>query len=372
MRRPGNPGNPGDHVHWRRVARLALLTLVALSLFACGLSGAQGTSPTPYSSATTTSGDITPSCGATGCTQGQGVRGVQVFVEPDAGVTPVIHAIAGATHSVWVEVYLLTDSRVIAALEDAERRGVDVRVMVEEHPFGGDVTVPQRTVQTLTTAGIQARFANPAYHFTHVKMLIIDRATVYVLTANLSRSGLGGSSAARNREFGVIDTHADDVAEAAAIFQADWNRTQPVLHDSNMVVSPVNARSKITELLEQARTSLLIEDEEMYDTASEDALIAAARRGVSVRLILPGSSDIEAADASRLKAGGVRIVYVSSPYMHAKVIIADDHLAFVGSENFSQTSLDKNREVGLLLADATALATLTGTFARDWAVGKPA
>jgi cardiolipin synthase A/B len=353
----------------RQVARLAALMLVMMLVPACGLSG---TRVTQRPGGVIASPQSASSCVGDGCAQGLGVRGVQMFVEPGAGVTPVTSAITGATRSVWVEVYLLTESRVVAALEDAEQRGVDVRVMLEEHPFGGDVVSPQRTLQTLTTARIQARFADPAYHYTHAKMLIIDGATLYILTANLSRSGLGGSSVARNREFGIIDTHADDVAEAAAIFRADWNRTQPVLHDGNMVVSPVNARPKITTLLDQARTSLLIEDEEMYDAASEDALIAAARRGVSVRLILSGASNIEAADAARLKAGGVRIVYVSSPYIHAKVIIADGRLAFVGSENFSQTSLDKNREVGLLLADPAALATLTATCDRDWAVGEPA
>ena len=63
---------------------------------------------------------------------------------------------------------------------------------------------------------------------------------------------------------------------------------------------------------------------------------------------------------------------MSAPYIHAKVIVADGWLAFVGSENFSATSLDENREVGLLLADTTALATITTTFERDWAVGEPA
>jgi phosphatidylserine/phosphatidylglycerophosphate/cardiolipin synthase-like enzyme len=183
---------------------------------------------------------------------------------------------------------------------------------------------------------------------------------------------LGGSSLGRNREFGVIDTHGEDVAEAVAIFQADWNRTQPMLHGANLVVSPVNSRAKITALIASAQTSLQIEDEEMYDTSSENALIAAARRGVSVRLILPGPADIEVADVARLKAGGVQLVYVSAPFIHAKVIVADGRLAFVGSENFSSTSLDENREVGLLLADTTALATITTTFERDWAVGDPA
>lgn len=353
----------------RRILWLALLTLALVLALIVGLrilwptlhpGGATAAPPHP-----------TPCVGAS-CALGPGVQGVQLFVEPSAGAKPVTSAIAAATHSVWVEVYLLTDARVIAALEDARRRGVDVRVMLDEHPFGFDVVSPQRTLQTLTTAGIQAKFANSAYTYTHAKMLIIDGATLFILTANLSQSGLGGSSLARNREFGVIDTHGEDVAEAAAIFQADWNHTQPALHDTNMVVSPVNSRAKITTLIASAQTSLLVEDEEMYDTSSEDALIAAARRGVSVRLILPGSTDIGAADVARLKSGGVQLVYVSAPFIHAKVIVADGRLAFVGSENFSSTSLDENREVGLLLADTTALTTITTTIERDWAVGQPA
>src|SRR5690348_11209208 len=155
-------------------------------------------------------------CSGESCALGPGVRDVQLFVEPDAGAKPVTSAIAAATHSVWVEVYLLTDARVIAALEDAVRRGVDVRVLLEEHPYGFDVVSPQRTIQTLITAGIHACFANPTYRYTHAKMMIVDNATLYMLTANLSRSGLGGSTVARNREFGVIDTHPDDVAEALA------------------------------------------------------------------------------------------------------------------------------------------------------------
>lgn len=345
------------------VALGALLTMTPIAPSVLSALHHARSSPAPHHTAP---------CVGESCALGPGLRDVQLFVEPDAGAKPVTSAIAAATHSVWVEVYLLTDASVIAALEDARRRGVDVRVMLDEHPYGFDVVSPQRTLQILATAGIQAKFANSAYTYTHTKMLIIDGATLYILTANLSQTGLGGSSLGRNREFGVIDTHGEDVAEAVAIFQADWNRTQPVLHDANMVVSPVNSRTKIMALIAGAHTSLQIEDEEMYDTSSENALIAAARRGVSVRLILPGPADIDAADVARLKAGGVQLVYVSAPFIHAKVIVADGRLAFVGSENFSSTSLDGNREVGLLLADTTALETITTTFARDWAVGDPA
>jgi cardiolipin synthase A/B len=47
-------------------------------------------------------------------------------------------------------------------------------------------------------------------------------------------------------------------------------------------------------------------------------------------------------------------------------------ITFTGSENFSSTSLDENRELGIVLADPTALATLTHTFEQDWALGDAA
>src|SRR5207248_11684636 len=71
------------------------------------------------------------------CTVGPGVQGVQVFVEPEAGEHPITDAISAAKKSVWLEMYLLTDRNVIRALEEAANRGIDVRVLLEPHPFGG-------------------------------------------------------------------------------------------------------------------------------------------------------------------------------------------------------------------------------------------
>ena len=64
--------------------------------------------------------------------------------------------------------------------------------------------------------------------------------------------------------------------------------------------------------------------------------------------------------------GGVQVRYSVALFMHAKLIVADGARAFVGSQNFSATSLDQNRELGILVADPAALATLAGTFAGDW------
>jgi cardiolipin synthase A/B len=146
---------------------------------------------------------------------------VQVFAEPDAGEAPVLQAIRAASRSVWVEVYLLTDRNVVHALEDAAARGLDVRVLLEPHPFGGGVVSVQVTLDELNAAGAQARASDPAYHYTHAKFIVIDAATAYILTSNLTKSGLGGSSVTANRDYGVVDMNPGDVAEVTAIFQAD-------------------------------------------------------------------------------------------------------------------------------------------------------
>jgi len=67
-----------------------------------------------------------------------------------------------------------------------------------------------------------------------------------------------------------------------------------------------------------------------------------------------------------LLRGGVHVRYISVVYMHAKLMIADGSRAFVGSENFSANSLDNNRELGLLIAEPSAIMTLSQTFQQDW------
>src|SRR5207302_6571178 len=127
------------------------------------------------------------------CTTGAGVQGVQVFVEPDAGEHPITDAITSAKKSVWLEIYLLTDRNVIRALEEAPNRGVDVRVMLEPHPFGGGGS-PARTMDQLKAAGAKVEASDPSFALTHEKGMIIDGTAAYIMTSNFSRAALGGSS----------------------------------------------------------------------------------------------------------------------------------------------------------------------------------
>jgi cardiolipin synthase A/B len=161
-----------------------------------------------------------------------------------------------------------------------------------------------------------------------------------------------------------------DVQAVSAIFQADWNRTPAQFNDSNLVVSPVNARSDLTSLINSARSTLLVAGEELNDTAIEQALAGAARRGVHVQVILPAprgsAGDSNSQGIGFIKQGGVQVREDARLYMHAKIIVVDGQKAFAGSENISAQSLDQNRELGIIVSDTGVLHVLELTFQQDW------
>jgi cardiolipin synthase len=123
-------------------------------------------------------------CQGADCAAGPGVSGVQLFVEPEARAVPVLAAIRGASHSIWIEMYLLTNLDVIDALEDASRCGVETRILLEMNPYGAGDVSPQILSEKLTAAGVQVRPANPVFTFTHDKLMVFDNATAYIMECN--------------------------------------------------------------------------------------------------------------------------------------------------------------------------------------------
>ncbi len=309
-------------------------------------------------------------------TIGQGTRGVQIFVEPSAGESVITSAIDAAKQSVWLEIYLLTDTKIIRTLENAAHRGLDVRVMLEPHPYGMGSIAPREILDKLSAAGIKAQPTSSSFSLTHEKSMIIDGQTVYIMTCNFSRAALGGSKSTSNREYGIIDSNAQDVQAVSAIFNADWSHTTPQYTDPNLVVSPENSRNAFTSLINRAHKTLAIEAEEMQDRQIEQYLVNAAQRGIQVQVILPApngsSSDSNSQGVSTIKQAGVQVKEDSQLYMHAKIILVDGLQAFIGSENISASSLDHNRELGIIVSDQNVLTILQQTFQQDWGASQAA
>ena len=105
-----------------------------------------------------------------------------------------------------------------------------------------------------------------------------------------------------------------------------------------------------------------------------ESLAGAAARGVRVRLLRSGDPDGDDANAPerrQLAPSGVQVRLARGVYIHAKAIVADGRRAFVGSQNLTATSLDQNRELGIVLDDPASLSRIVRTFERDFATGYP-
>ena len=343
------PARPivGNAAAWLALTLLALILLAGGVLAVAPLLRSRGAAPPPPPLATTST--AAPVVG--------------VFVQPEDGHEPLLEEIAAARRSVDVEVYLLSDDVTIAALEAAVARGVPVRVLLEEHPFGGDGR-QEDTFERLRRAGIDVRWGNPAFRFSHVKTVVVDRSVAIIMNQNLTASAFS-----QNRELNVVTTRPADVAQAAAIFDADWDRAaEPA--PGPLVVSPTNARTALLALIGGAARTLDVYAEVVRDPEFVAALAEAARRGVAVRLVMSPGEERQLVELRQLAEAGVAVRLVPSPYIHAKLFLVDGERAFVGSQNMTATSLDQNRELGLVVDEPGAVERIGRVFAGDFGRGR--
>lgn len=316
-----------------RALRLLLVGLITLTLTAC---------PAP----------------------GGGPAPVRLLTFPGTPELTFVQAIQGAQRRVLVTVYLLTDLRIVDALAAARAKGLEVRVLLEGNPYGATVAA-QATLTRLQEAGIAVKAGNPAFRYTHQKSLITDDSA-YILTNNLTRAAVQA-----NREFGIVIEGAAEVSEIVGAFEADWARTPFAPANPRLIWSPLNSRSRLTGMIDAAQTSLEIYAEVVQDDAIVAALGRAAQRGISTRVLIApadaGSTAEGNGDVGVLLGAGVQVRVLRNPYAHAKVIIVDASSAFVGSQNLTFTSIERNRELGITIGDPGALRSLRATFEADWA-----
>ena len=238
-------------------------------------------------------------------------------------------------------------------------------VILEPHPFGAD-GANQPAYDRLAAAGVGVTWASPRFALTHTKVMVADGRRALIASLNLTRAGLRG-----NREYLIADEAPADVGAAAAILAADrlGTASAPPPAGSRLIASPVNARAGLLDLIGGARRSLAIEIEELSDPEATAAIAGAVARGVAVSAVVPGTarSATTQAAVARLVEAGAAVRALLSPTVHAKAIVADGARLYVGSVNLTAASLDDNREIGVVLEDATLAARVARTIAGDWA-----
>jgi len=291
-----------------------------------------------------------------------------LITEPEDGMAPVERLIESASSSVDLVMYEFSDKDIETLLAKRAREGVAVRVILDNGYFGAGSAVNEEAFDYLRSNGVQVRWSPAYFALTHQKTLVIDDTQVLVMTFNFSPQYYKS-----DRDFGVVDTDPDDVDSTERTFNADWNGHHISSQDGDDLVWSPNAREQLLSLIGNATSSLEVYNEEMQDPQIISALEQAAVRGVNVEVVMTYSANWKTAFASLSNAGvHVRTYAANAPlYIHAKVIIADNAQAFAGSENFSSTSLDQNRELGLVVSDRTTVASIAKIFAADWQNATP-
>jgi cardiolipin synthase len=285
---------------------------------------------------------------------------VTIEALPDAGEAAYTRVLSGATKSISVMIYMMGRGQVFDTLVAKARAGVDVRVI-----FDGNEKREYNTPRfdELVAAGGKAKWSDPSFPYMHAKFLLIDGREVALSTGNFAATQI-----ADERNFVAHDTDPADVAAISELFENDWNGRPATAPCGRVLFAPLNAHQPIVDLIASAQSEVVVESMQLSDRAVQDALYERRAAGVKVWVIIadPQWLDSNYAVSRYLKDHGIWPRTMSEPRVHVKAVVVDSARAYVGSENMSTNSLDRNREVGLLVSDEPAVRLMRETFAKDW------
>lgn len=314
------------------------------------------------------------------------VDGLRLLHDGDAHFARLLSEIDAAQRSVAVEMYQLRPDaigrRVIDALEQAAARGVDVRLLADAYGSAGLGAWLRR----LRRRGVDARWYQPLRPWrspvrrTHRKVAIFDGRVATLGGRNVTgefSERLSGPDAWRDVSAWM---EGDAALQLAAQFEAAWAanggafRYPPALRGrggaaEGIVVGGADGRTGHAEayaaMVEAAREEILIANPYfMPPKPFRERLLAAARRGVKVSVVVPRRNDVAPfKHAGRrhydeLLRAGVEIWERRDRMVHAKVAVVDRAVAAVGSTNVNRRSFHANAEALLITSEPDAVREL--------------
>ncbi len=313
----------------------------------------------------------------------------------------MLAAIRGAQRSINFETFVFYHGEIpeffVAALEERARAGVKVNVIIDA--VGGSKS--RRYHGRLKDAGVKLAIYHPllwpdlrrANNRSHRKLLIVDGRVGFIGGVGIGQEWAGDARSPEEwRELHYRVT-GPVVAQLQGAFHENWRKTGgdvllgrdyfPALAPAGTAAasvvfsSPRHARTQIELLYHivfaSVRRSLDITNAYFLpDDAMVEAICAAARRGVRVRILMPGEETDQPAIRrgsrkrwAELMAAGVELYEFQPTMIHAKLLVADGRFVTLGSSNFDPRSLLLNDEANLNVLDAAFAAEQTRIFERD-------
>ena len=315
----------------------------------------------------------------------------------------MLAAIEEARRYVLLEMYLVRSGAVATRFIDALGRaaGRGARVSVVFDGFGA-LGLTRADRRRLLDAGLELRFFNPLRLGNrlsnllrdHRKLLLADGRVAFVGGAGLTDDFAPGARRGPWREL-MVEIQGAVIADWQRAFARTWRRCGPELALVEPPACEAHADGAAGRLsLSEARQRSVLANGVLrrIDSATarawimsayfvpsrrfRKALRRAARRGVDVRLLLPGARTDHpwVRQAARrfygkLLRNGVKIFEYQPRMLHAKMILCDDWVS-IGSSNLDRWSFRWNLEANQEIADADFANAAAAVFAGDFAVSR--
>lgn len=296
-----------------------------------------------------------------------------LIVLPDDSARPILDAINHASKSLRIKMFVFSDAAILQAVIAAQKRGVNVRVMLNPARRSGE-SENEESRKLLKSAGVSVLDSNPKYDLTHEKSMVVDDETAFVMSFNWEPKDL-----TETRDYAVVTSAHHEVSEVMECFDADWDR-KPFTpgENSHLIWCVGNGRERIGRFIDEAQHTLWVQNERYQDPAIIERLVRARERGVKVHVMarpphkLKKEKLLEGVGGLRiLEDVGVKVHRLKGLKLHAKLILADNVRGIVGSINLAPGSFDSRRECAIEVRDADVVDRLHEVTHADWKNSHP-
>jgi len=333
---------------------------------------------------------------------------VEALVNGDQIFPAMLKAIREAKKSVTFETYIYWSGTIghefTEALSERARAGVKVHVLLD---WIGSMKIDDASMDQMRRAGVQLhRYHKPVWwklarlnNRTHRKLLIVDGRIGFTGGVGIADKWRGDGQDENHWRDTHFRVEGPVVGQMQAVFNDNWTKASGVVLDgedyfpslkpqgsqpAQMFSSSITGGGESMHLMyllaiTAARHTIHLSNSYFVpDRLAVKALVAAAKRGVDVRIITPGkiidSDVVRAASRDRwgelLKAGVKMAEYQPTMY-HVKALVVDSLLVSVGSTNFDNRSFTLNDEANLNVLDADFARRQEQIFANDWLHARP-
>ncbi|MES2935818.1 MAG: phospholipase D-like domain-containing protein [Pseudomonadota bacterium] len=327
---------------------------------------------------------------------------VEVLVNGDAIFASMLGAIRGAKKTITFETYIYWSESIGAEFRDAlierAQAGVKVHLMLD---FIGSAKMDLASLDEMKKAGIELeRYHKPVWwkltrlnNRTHRKLLVVDGAVGFTGGVGIADQWRGNAQDDKHWRDTHFRVEGPVVGQIQAVFNDNWTKATGRVLDGSDYFPPLSkAGSHSAQMFSSSPTGGSESMQLMYllaitaatksidlssayfvpDALTVEALVAAAKRGVKIRIITPGSHiDAQVVrSASRARWGdllkaGIEISEFQPTMFHVKAFVVDALLVSVGSTNFDNRSFRLNDEANLNVLDADFAARQVAIFEDD-------